>query len=422
VGRRRISLVARIALVGLALAMVAATSACGSSDDDSSGSGGGGSGISGSTKRGFDGTTIKLAGMGTAANFGDADVGAKARFKRFNDSNELEGIQIDYTEFADDRQDPATATSEARRLVTQEQVFGIVPDLSAVNPGPYFEQQHVPYVGMAFDNTYCSQEPDESIWGFGYNGCLVPTDPPVMPNNYRALYSYVKEKTGKDHPTIVLFSADNESGHNTTRFQKVAAEGAGFDVVYSEGVIPLTTSDYTPYVQDWMTADGGDAPDAINCLISIQCLDIWAAVKAAGFEGTFQTPLFSDLLLQPLEGTVASAFYNNEPNDGLRQMEEDLHALDPDAEVSATNAFAYFAADMFIQAVKQVAPDITTESVQHALATQTWQIEDFVGPVTYPDSTVAPTPSCNSLLQDDGTKWSVVVPYDCSDTQYEVEG
>ncbi len=420
-GRRRIGLAARIAFVGLALAMVAATAACGSSDDDNSASGGGSS-SAGSTKRGFDGTTIKMAGIGSAANFGEADVGAQARFKRFNDSNEVDGIRIDYTEFADDRQDPAQATSEVRRLVTQERVFALVPDLSAVNPGDYLKQQHVPYVGMAFDNTYCSQEPDDSIYGFGYNGCLVPTDPPVMPDNYRALYSYVKEQTGKDHPSIVLFSNDNESGHNSTRLQSVSAEGAGFDVVYAEGSVPLTTSDYSPYVQDWMSADGGDPPDAMYCLMSVQCLDAWAAVKAAGYDGTFQTSLFSDLLIQPLAGTVASAFYNTEENEGLTRMQEDLQAFDPDAELSSTNAFAYFAADMFIQAVKEAAPDITAESVQHALATQTWQIEGFVGPVKYPDSTVAPTPACNSLLQDDGTKWKVVVPYDCSDTQYEVEG
>ena len=423
-GRRRIGLAGRAALVGLALVMAAATVACGSSDDDSAGSGGGGgsseSGGSGSS-RGFDGTTIKGAGIGSAANFGDADVGAQARFQRFNESDELEGIQIDYTEFADDRQDPAQATSEVRRLVTQEGVFGLVPDLSAVNPGEYLAQQHVPYVGMAFDNTYCSQEPDDSIWGFGYNGCLVPNDPPVMPDSYRALYSYVKDQTGDDHPSVVLFSADNESGHNSTRLQKTGAEGAGVDVVYAEGVVPVQTSDYTPYVQDWMTADGGDPPDAIYCLLSIQCIDIWTAVKAAGFEGVFQTPLYSDLLLQPLEGTVATVFYNTDANDGLTQMQDDLEAFDPEAQVSATNAYAYFAADMFIQAVKEAAPDITPESVQQALASQTWQIEGLVGPVEYPDSTVVSTPSCNGLLQDDGESWTVVVPYDCSDTQYPVE-
>jgi hypothetical protein len=187
---------------------------------------------------------------------------------------------------------------------------------------------------MAYDNTYCTQEPDDSIYGFGYNGCLVPEDPPVMPNSYRNLYSYVSEQTGEDEPSIVLFSSDIQSGRNSARLQRFAAEGAGFEVVYAEGVVPVQVSDYSPYVQEWLSADGGDEPDAMYCLLSIQCLDVWAAVKAAGYEGTFQTSLFSDLLLEPLEGTVASAFYNTEPNEGLAQMEEDLEAFEPGTEVS----------------------------------------------------------------------------------------
>jgi branched-chain amino acid transport system substrate-binding protein len=423
-GRRRIGLAERVALVGLALTMAAATVACGSSEDDGTGSGGGGSGSgaggSGSS-RGFDGTTIKVAGIGSAANFAEADIGAQARFQRFNETDELEGIEIEYTEFADDRQDPAQATSEVRRLVTQEQVFALVPDLSAVNPGDYLNQQHVPYVGMAYDNTYCTEEPDDSIYGFGYNGCLVPTDPPVMPDSYRNLYAYVQEQTGEDEPSIALFSHDNQSGQNSTRFGQVGAAGAGFDVVYAESPVPVTTSDYSPYVQEWLTSDGGEAPDAMYCLMAVSCLDIWTAVKSAGYEGTFQTSLYSDLLIEPLAGTVASVFYNTEPNDGLRQMQEDLEAFESGTEVSSTNVYAYFAADMFIQAVKEAAPDITPESVQQALANQTWEIEGFVGPVRYPDSTVASTPSCNSLMMDNGTEWTVLRPYDCSDVQHEVE-
>jgi ABC-type branched-subunit amino acid transport system substrate-binding protein len=420
-GKPQIGLVGRLAIVGLAVTMTAA--ACGSSDDDddSASGGSGGETPAASESRGFDGTTITVAGMGSGTNFAGADIGAEARFRRANDTDELDGIQIEYLEFADDKQDPAVATSEVRRLVTQEQVFAIVPDLSAVNPGPYLAEQHVPYVGMAFDNTYCSTEPDDSIWGFGYNGCLVPADPPVMPDSYRNLYAHVSEITGEDEPSIVLFSQDNQSGQSSTRFQQAAAEGAGFNVVYAEPVVPVATSDYTPFVQDWLSADDGDQPDAMYCLLSVQCLEIWPVVQAAGYEGTFQTSLFSDLLIQPLAGTVASAFYNTEPNDGLTQMQEDLEAFEPGTEVSATNAYAYFAADMFIQALKQVGTDVTPEAVQEALANQTWEIEGFVGPTRYPDSTVAATPSCNALLESDGTAWTVLEPYSCSETQHSVE-
>ena len=89
----------------------------------------------------------------------------------------VKGVKFQYTEFADDKEDPAVATSEARRLVEQVGVFAIVPDLSPVNPGPYLNQQHVPYVGFAFDGTYCSPKPTTQLYGFGtgidnvlYNG------------------------------------------------------------------------------------------------------------------------------------------------------------------------------------------------------------------------------------------------------------
>jgi Periplasmic binding protein len=174
-------------------------------------------------------------------------------------------------------------------------------------------------------------------------------------------------------------------------------------------------------VQDWLSADDGEHPDAIYCLLSVQCLEIWAAVQAAGYEGTFQTSLYTDLLVEPLAGTVAQSFYNVEPNEGLTQLQEDLEAFEPGTEISATNAPAYFAADMFIQALKEVGTNVTPEAVQEALANQTWEIEGFVGPIRYPDSTVASTPSCNSLLESDGTAWTVVVPYGCSDEQHPVD-
>ena len=87
----------------------------------------------------------------------------EARFKRFNDTNEIKGVKIKYAEFADDKQDPATALNEARRLVTQDQVFAIVGDVSQFNPVEYFTQQHVPYFGWAFDNTYCSTKPTTTL-------------------------------------------------------------------------------------------------------------------------------------------------------------------------------------------------------------------------------------------------------------------
>ena len=377
------------------------------------------------SSRGFDGTTIKVAGIGSlGAGFTGAEVGAEARFKRFNDTNEIPGIKIQFVEMADDKTDPAVATSEVRRLVTEDQIFAIVPDLSPVNPGPYLAAQHVPFLGYGFDNAYCSQTPSTSVWGFGFNGCVVPANPPVVPDSYGVLYKYVSTQTGKAHPTMVITGGDIEAGKNSARLQASSAEGAGFDIVETKGNVPQVTSDYSPYVQDWIAADGGKPPDIVDCLLNTECIPAWAALKAAGFKGIFyQTFGNVDALVKPMAGTITAAFYNTETSPGLSQMQADFQAFKPGtALLGYANVPAYFAADMFVQALKKVGHDITPEAVQQALATQTWQIQGLVGPLRYPDSAVAPTPDCAEVLADPaGTAYQVVEPYTCSTQTYRVD-
>jgi ABC-type branched-subunit amino acid transport system substrate-binding protein len=378
----------------------------------------------GSSVRGFDGKTLKTGGLGLASNFGGDDVGTEARFKRANDTNELKGITLEYVGFADDKADPATALAEARRLVTQEGVFAIVPDLSPVNPGEYFNTEHVPYVGWAFDKTYCSApKPSKKLYGFGYSGCLVPDDPPYVSDNYAGLYAYVSEKTGKKAPTVASFSNDNESGKLSTEQQSVGLAGAGFDVVYKKANVPMTTSDYTPYVQELLSSADGDQPDVINCLVTTQCIPIWQALDAAGFEGTFFHPVFTDLLVKQLEGTLSRAAYNTS-GPAFEQMRSDFEAVDPDSSISSGSAAAYFGADMFIQAVKQVLKQggkqkLTPEAVQKVLSRITWEIPDLAGPVEYPKASVVSYPTCSTLLESDGTQWSQVRPYECSEEQHK---
>jgi hypothetical protein len=127
--------------------------------------------------RGFDGTTITVAGFGIKSQLPLAELGARARIERFNNDNEIKGIKLRYAEFADDKQDPATALSEARRLVAEVGVFAIVGDVSPFNPGDFLKQQHVPYFGGGFDNTYCSTTPSTSVWGFSFIGCPAPNNP-----------------------------------------------------------------------------------------------------------------------------------------------------------------------------------------------------------------------------------------------------
>jgi ABC-type branched-subunit amino acid transport system substrate-binding protein len=386
------------------------------------------SGASGAPSvRGFDGKTIKLGGIGFAANFRGADIGTKARLKRANDTNEIPGVKLQYTEFADDKEDPAVATSEVRRLVEQVGVFALVPDLSPVNPGPYLNQQHVPYVGFAFDGTYCSPTPTTSLYGFGFNGCVIPPAPKVVPDSYPQEFQYVTKKTGKAHPTITIISGDVESGKVAAKSQASGAQGAGFKVVYAKGNVPATTSDYSPYIAQWLTSDGGKQPDLIQCLLATQCLPVWDALQAAGYKGTFQSPLGIDIFVKTLSGTISTSFFNIAPNPGLTQMKADFAAAGAPATTPIFSEETYFAADMFLQALKTVVKKsgvkgVTPEAVQKVLATQTWQISGLVGPTKYPASTAAPTPTCGELITSSGTApWTVVYPYACSSKQFKID-
>ena len=378
--------------------------------------------------RGFDGTTIKVAGLGIKGQLPGAEWGAKGRIKRFNDTNEIKGVKLEYVEFADDKLDPATALSEARRLVTDEKIFAIVGDLSAVNPGAYFKQQKVPYFGYAFDNTYCTKKPDKTLWGFGFSGCLVPSEPSFMPDTYAKAYKYVSEKTGKKHPTVATFSNDNTSGRNSSKFSAIQLKGAGFKVVYAKGSIPPPpVSDFTPYVQQMLTSNKGKAPDVVNCLLAIDCIPIYKGLVANNYQGTYLHTLYSDALLDPMKGSVVNIGWANfnDSTPALEQMKADIAAVKSDQALEVGSAGGYFSTDMFISALKKAAKKgksaITPANVRKAASTQTWRIKGLAGPTKYPAATVKPTPQCSTLAIDDGTQWKTLIPFSCSSKAYKIK-
>jgi ABC-type branched-subunit amino acid transport system substrate-binding protein len=377
--------------------------------------------------RGFSNGTVSVAGMGIAAQFDpDASIGAKARFERFNSDNELKGVKIDYKEFADDNQDPTKSLAEARRLVTQVGVFAIVPDLSDTNPGAFLNGQHVPYFGWAFDDTYCSASPSTGtkLYGFGFNGCLVPAHPKNMPGTGAdQLYKYVKEKTGKSQPTVALFSTDTQAGRDSTGFQASAYQGAGFKVVYSKGEIPPPpVADYTPYVQKLMTADSGKPPDAMVCLLATQCINTYSLIKAGGYSGVFWSALYDPRLVTLFNGAVSLASFNppEAPTPATQQMQKDIDAIKSGAQLTSGTVAGYLSAEFFVQALKKAGSSPTPEKVQAAASKMNYQVKGLIGPTKYPDSHVIPTPSCGALVLSDGAKFSVVEPYGCSTKTYPV--
>jgi ABC-type branched-subunit amino acid transport system substrate-binding protein len=380
--------------------------------------------------RGFDGTTIRLASIGFKTQLPNVPVGVEARIKRFNDGEEIDGIRLEYVEYADDGLDPASALTEARRLVDAEDVFAVVGDVSANNPTDYWANEHVPYFGWAVDaHAYCSadDEVDPTIWGFGYVGCGVPENAESRPQRVAPFREWVTAETGEEQPTLALFSGDNDTGKTTLGNWASEFAAAGFDVVYHEGNIPAPpVADYTPYVQELIAADGGEPPDTIFCIQVAACVPIFAQLQALDYPGIFTHPLYSDQLAAPMVGSVALLQYMplNEDTDGVAQLKADVAALDPAATIDNAATVGYMSTDMFIQAFKTVAAQgdafITPENVRTAAMNQTWEIPGLAGPTAYPASTVLPTPGCAAFVRSTGAAWETIVPYDCSEDRVPV--
>jgi len=275
------------------------------------------------------------------------------------------------------------------------------------------------------------REAEQHLYGFGYNGCLVPDAPSVMGDGGFAIYKYVSEKTGHKSPTLAMFSNDTQSGKNSVKYQQVTYKGAGFKIVATNNQMPIPPiSDYTPYAQKMLTADNGKAPDAILCLLATDCIQMYNLIKANGYTGTFVSSLYSNILVKAMDGSAANVPVvplDTTGAAGLEQMKKDLDAYSPGAAAKTDTATiaGYASTDMFIQALKPVAKkgksNVTPENVQKAAASQTWEIKGLVGPTTYPQSTVSPYPTCTAVTVSDGTTWKTVEPYACSKKQYPVK-
>src|SRR5262249_44973449 len=72
----------------------------------------------------------------------------------------------------------------------------------------------------------------------------------------------------------------------------------------------------------------------------------------------------------------------------------------------------YYSADMFVQMLKKVGPNLTPEAFRQVAASFTYEVPGVVGPTYYPAGYQVGAP-CGELVYSDGTKWTIAVPYAC---------
>jgi branched-chain amino acid transport system substrate-binding protein len=364
---------------------------------------------------------IKVGGL-IETQFAGSDVGAKARFADENAKGGVNGRKITYVEGQTYPQgNTAAALAEAQRLVQQEGVATIVPALTSVPPAQFLQQQKVPT--FSWNITPLGWD---TQWYFGITGSLVAPFPKSAPGSaslpemLSAQYKNEGSPNGGKGKTIAIIGSDDASAKSGVNQAKKTFQTQGYKVTYAKGAFSITTptTDYTPYVQAIMTSNGGNPPDIAYLVASFSDVQGLAkGLRQAGFQGIIVNPTTYDPRIVKAAETLEVYTQWSTPesaptNPNMAKVVDSIKKQDPSAALSLGTLAGYFAADMFIQALKAAGKNVTTDAIQKAAAKMTYQIKDVIGPTTYPAAFTLGT-SCAQLAKSDGAAFSVVVKYGC---------
>jgi branched-chain amino acid transport system substrate-binding protein len=348
--------------------------------------------------------------------FGASVKGAQARIDRENAKGGVFGRKIKIETIADDKFDPTTNVQVSRQLVTADQVFAIVPVTTIVlGSGDFLAQQKVPFFGWGISPQFCGNK-----WGYGFTGCVSPTVPkfsnPFMP--LAAAKALGKDPKGL---TVALQAEDTDAAKSGNATLASGAEQMGMKVVYNKANVPAppaTTGDFTPFVQDIMTSNGGKAPDIVILLLASipSTLGLQKGLQDAGFKGPIEnTQTYDTQLAAPSKGGSVyvqfGAFETADSVPGVKQMVDDFDKAGVSPSVLA--AVGYFSADMFIAALKKAGKNLTVDGFQKAASKLKYNVKNTAGPTTFPKNYVAPG-TCGTLVTSNGTGYDVTVPYFCA--------
>jgi branched-chain amino acid transport system substrate-binding protein len=376
--------------------------------------------------RGVTGSTINVAGLVSILDFGTgAGKAAAARFAQASSDGEIPcGRKINYIATKDDQGTPDGNLSAIRTLVQQNSVFGIAPALSPFieSGGVYINQQKVPTVGWGVAPSFCPPAGVTSTYLFGFNGCLVQYPPTyavniVGPATVRALKLQGKDIQGM---TSAVIGDDYDSSKSGVTVVSASLVSSGLRSVYAKNPFPAppaVVSDFSPEVQALMTANNGKPADVIYSASGpATAFGLCRALQQAGFKGLCEHSTYAPSLAATAKGdTVQNTFATTEsPLPAMAKIVALLHSAGV-TDIGQPELAAYYSADMFVQILKKVGPDLTPQAFQQAAKNFTYQIPGIVGPTYYPQSFQQGSP-CGELVYSNGVKWSIAAPYACGTT------
>jgi branched-chain amino acid transport system substrate-binding protein len=379
------------------------------------------------TGRGVSATEITIGAITTEENWPGLSDGATARFERANAEGGVHGRTINFLGAEDDGNDPARNLDQARSLVQNDEAFALLISSTALLPATsdFLGDEQVPFMGWGFMPGYCGTQ-----WGFGLNGCL--NGPAFQTPGTEANQSLTQpsiDASGKDPSElkVALQCGEDAAGRQGCVQFEFLFEEAGAEVVYNEQDMPQPgpITDFTPFVDAILETE----PDIVFLGVDFaNTIGLYASLKGAGYEGLAQSFItYIPGLLQPgadlaeqLEGSYANSQFppQEEGTPAIEQALADLEAAGFDPFLSQGVQLGYWSADIMLQMLEAVGPDLTPESFD-AVINGGWTyeppLEGGMGPVTFPEGHAVPTP-CAALVRIVDAKFEVIAPYACYDT------
>ena len=373
-GRRWLPLLAVLATVALV------ASACGDDDgggtasegdaDAASGSGGGGNGECDSP--GVSDDQIKIGQLSSlttpaAAFYGLHQAGFKARIDKLNDDDGGIGGRQVVIETADDAADINRATTAARELVEQQDVFAVMVASSVIaGPASYLQDEGIPVVGY-------NVNPEWGVYDnmFGYSGSNSP-EPVATTTGGEFLTQQGVER-------LAILGYAQTSAQAAAEGMQESFEAAGGEVVYNSTDAPIGTSEWTTQAEEIASrgADGLYLP-----IQTQNALAAAAAVRQAG--GDLKVTLFpagySPTTLEQAGDTAEGVYFSMDfvPFEvQLPAHQEMLNALEqyaPDTPPAQEVAVGWIIGELLIRGLQEAGEECPT---REAFIENLRQVSDF---------------------------------------------
>jgi hypothetical protein len=362
--------------------------------------------------RGVTPTTITVAGLGTTGLYGDAQVGAKARFERANAEGGVNGRTITFRGLSDDGGTAESNQAAAAKLV--DGVFAIVPAVAAdMGSAADLALGQVPYFGWALSSDFCGNG-----FGFGFSGCIAASG--LTTDIWGRLVKQTFAAPNPSGNTAAVLTDNSSAGQYALKATSAGLKAAGLKVTYGQASLPVPPGgDYGAMLKDALVSNGGQAPRSIFVVGSYSnIVGIQQVLRDSGYAGTFTNQIQYDPNLV-VQSAGASIFVQTAPTEAagntpaMKQLVADVQKAAPTQPINQSVIAGYLSADLFLAAVKKAGKNLTVGKLVAAANQKfTYQLAGVAGPTKFPAAHDQPTP-CGSFVHSSGTAFDIAAAYSC---------